>query len=128
MNSRALLAGTLIALGLVGLAEEGRAARVVSGTLRHQGRARTFRVLVPKGHRKESASPLVLALHGGGGTAEALDRMTTHQFAREADARGWLVVFPQGVAKGWNDGRPLKSLRDRRRRGVDDVAFLGALI
>jgi polyhydroxybutyrate depolymerase len=69
-----------------------------------------------------------LALHGGGGTAAAMDRSTNGQFGREAARRGWLVAFPQGVAKGWNDGRPLTSRRDRQRRGVDDVAFLGALI
>lgn len=97
-------------------------------SLEHQGRTRTYHVVVPKGHDKKRAVPLVLALHGGGGNGKNFDRMTNMQFAREADKRGWVVVFPDGVAKGWNDGRKLVSARDNKRRGVDDVGFLGKLI
>ncbi|MEM6989382.1 MAG: PHB depolymerase family esterase [Myxococcota bacterium] len=68
---------------------------------------------------------LVLALHGGGGLADRLDGLTNGQFQREADRRGWIVVFPQGVKLGWNDGRPVN---DNPRKDVDDVAFLSALI
>ena len=101
---------------------------VVEGMLAHGGRQRAYRLMTRSDHDKAKPMPLVLALHGGGGTAEGFDDATNHQFAAEVKKRGWLVVFPQGVAKGWNDGRPLTSLRDRQRRGVDDVAFLGALI
>ena len=106
----------------------GETAAVLERTLVHQGRTRAYRVLRPKAWSKEKAVPLVLALHGGGGTAAQMDRSTNGQLGREADKRGWIVVCPQGVAKGWNDGRPLTSRRDRQRKGVDDVAFLGALI
>ena len=101
---------------------------VSTDTLLHQGRTRPYRLLARADHDRARPAPLVLAVHGGGGTAEQFDRGTNGQFSREVVKRGWVVAFPQGVAKGWNDGRPLTSLRDRQRRGVDDVAFLGALI
>lgn len=104
------------------------AARMVRGTISHQGRKRGFYLRLPRGHDPKRRVSLVLALHGGGGTAEGLDRSTNGQLARGADKRGWIVCFPQGVAKGWNDGRKLVSFRDRQRRGVDDVGFLSALI
>jgi len=103
-------------------------AVTLTETLHSGGRERTYRLVLPKGFDKAKPAPLVLALHGGGGTAEQFDRSTRGHFGREAQKRGWVVVFPQGVAKGWNDGRPLTSLRDRRRKGVDDVAFLSTLI
>ncbi len=108
--------------------EPATAATLVVHSLEHQKRKRTYRVLIPTGHTKAKPAPLVIAMHGGGGTAEALDRSTRSQFTREADKRGWVVVFPQGIAKGWNDGRTLVSMRDRRRKGVDDVGFVRKLI
>ncbi len=124
----AFLGGVVWGFVAEGKAEPRKAAVVLPETLAHQGRERTYRLLLPKGYDKAKPAPLVLALHGGGGTADGMDRSTGAQFAREADKRGWVVVFPQGVAKGWNDGRPLTSRRDKQRKGVDDVAFLGALI
>jgi polyhydroxybutyrate depolymerase len=111
--------------------KEDRAAPesgLVSATSVHGGRERTFHVHVPPGHSPARPVPLVIALHGGGGSGERLDEMADGQFTRGADARGWVVVFPDGVENGWNDGRPLSSARDRRRAGVDDVAFIAALI
>jgi len=127
MKTWLLIPGLLLAL-LLAAPKPGAAAVVLERTLTHQGRVRTYRILRPKAWSKEKRVHLVLALHGGGGTAQQLDRSTNGQLGREADKRGWIVVCPQGVAKGWNDGRPLTSRRDRRRKGVDDVAFLGALI
>lgn len=102
--------------------------QILDEALLHEGRKRTYRLLLPRGFDKTRPVPLVLALHGGGGTATQLDRSTNGQFRRAANRRGWVVVFPQGIAKGWNDGRPLTSRRDRQRKGVDDVAFLSTLI
>ncbi len=123
----------LCLLALLSIAAPARAAptvkaQVLDEVLSHQGRKRSSQLLLPRGFDKARPVPLVLALHGGGGTATAMDRSTNGQFRREADKRGWVVAFPQGVAKGWNDGRPLTSRRDLQRKGVDDVAFLSALI
>ncbi|MDJ0974380.1 MAG: PHB depolymerase family esterase [Planctomycetota bacterium] len=128
----AVLPLALLAVVLGPLAPTGtdvaHAATTETGSLLHQGRIRTYRVMLPKGHTKTKPAPLVLALHGGGGTAQAFDRQTNGQFGRETDKRGWVVVFPQGIAKGWNDGRKVNSRAARQRRGVNDVQFIAKLI
>ncbi len=62
---------------------------------------------------------MVLLLHGGGGKPEG----AAHDGqADAADAHGFVLVMPEGIDKGWNDGRLVKG------HGNDDVAFLSALI
>lgn len=105
-----------------------RAGAVQRRTLTHAGLERSFHVHLPPGHRKDQPVPLVIALHGGGGRGDRFDASTEGQTIREADRRGWVIVYPDGIAQGWNDGRPLDSARDRRRGNADDVGFLSALI
>lgn len=64
--------------------------------------------------------PLVLELHGGGGRASNIDRLTG--LSALTDARGWLLVMPDGVDRQWHDGRP--GVGDE----VDDVAFIEAVL
>lgn len=92
----------------------------------HGGLQRSYHLFVPEGVGPDA--PLVLALHGGGGRGVLLDRSTRGGITREAAERGWVVAFPQGVEKGWNDGRAPITARDDRRAGVDDVGFLVALV
>jgi polyhydroxybutyrate depolymerase len=94
-------------------------------TLAHGGLTRSYHVIVPAGYSKDQTVPLVIAMHGGGGTGDGFPDFVRGQFEREADRRGWLVVLPDGVDKGWVDGRDATA---DERRGVDDVAFIGALI
>lgn len=96
--------------------------------LEHAGRTRSAHLLARAGRPAGVRVPLVLALHGGGGDGPGLRRNARGQFERQVRQRGWLVVFPDGVARGWNDGRPLTSARDRERADVDDVAYLDALV
>jgi len=44
-----------------------------------------------------------------------------------ADREGFLVAFPEGIEKNWNDGREFTSSRAHRDH-VDDVAFVAALV
>ncbi|MBW2437552.1 MAG: esterase [Deltaproteobacteria bacterium] len=71
--------------------------------------------------------PLLLVLHGGGGTNRGMLRLTNRRFNELADRDGFIVVYPQGFDKSWNDGRPDK-ISGAQRNGVDDVGFLRALI
>ena len=98
------------------------------GTLQHQGLQREYYVHVPTGHDKRKPVPLVLGLHGGGGTARSFDKGAGGQFAKQSNARGWVVVYPQGIRKGWNDGRVIRTRRDAQRSKVDDVGFVRKLI
>jgi polyhydroxybutyrate depolymerase len=67
--------------------------------------------------------PLVVILHGLGQDAEGMARVATWpEAARDV---GFVAVFPQGVDDSWNAGRCCGSAAEQ---GVDDVAFLDALI
>ena len=95
-------------------------SNLVHGSIRVDGIERTF--LVQPGPRP--ASPLVLVLHGGGG--QGLGTVGLTDMARRGLAAGFATVFPDGLMRGWNDGRT--GTRIARRGEADDVAFLIALI
>jgi polyhydroxybutyrate depolymerase len=87
-------------------------------TLQHGGLVRTCVLHVPDDADTGSRLPLVLVLHGRGGTGRSVERLTG--FSRLADSAGFLVAYPEGADRRWNDGRPGSS--------VDDVGFLAALV
>jgi polyhydroxybutyrate depolymerase len=83
---------------------------------------RTYRVYRPA---NELASPgLVIVLHGsfgGGFQAE-----TTTGFDAQADRLGWIAVYPDGVADGWDAFGSGPTWGNHP--GADDVAFIKDLI
>jgi polyhydroxybutyrate depolymerase len=70
-------------------------------------------------------APLVLVFHGGRGDGAGVERLTG--FDALADREGFLVAYPDGVGKQWNDGREVADFETFREH-VDDVAFVSALI
>ena len=97
---------------------------LVPHTLEVDGITRSYHLHVPSAVGPAPA-PLVLVFHGGGGTGPGTERLT--RFTALADREGFLVAFPEGVEKNWNDGREFTSSRAHRDH-VDDVAFVAALI
>ena len=93
-------------------------------TMEIDGITRSYHLHVPSAVGPTPA-PLVLVFHGGGGTGPGTERLT--RFTALADREGFLVAFPEGVEKNWNDGREFTSSRAHRDH-VDDVAFVTALI
>jgi polyhydroxybutyrate depolymerase len=88
------------------------------------GRRRTYLLHVPPG-LDGAPRALVIALHGGGGRAKQMDDLT--HFTSIADREGFLLAFPDGVDKNWNDGRPDVGSK-AQQENVDDVGFISALI
>jgi polyhydroxybutyrate depolymerase len=104
------------------------ATRQLGYTFSYDGLERQYILYQPAfktGH--SGARPLLLVLHGGGGTNSGMLRLTKGRFNELADRDGFFVVYPQGVDKSWNDGRPDK-ISGAHRKGIDDVGFLRALI
>jgi polyhydroxybutyrate depolymerase len=85
---------------------------------------RTYRVHVPTGYRPGRAVPAVLLLHGNGGSAADLDDVSG--LSELADRRGFLAVYPQGIAVG--AGRPFWAAAGRVEAGVDDLRFITELL
>jgi polyhydroxybutyrate depolymerase len=97
-------------------------------TILVNGMERTYRIHVPPELPQNLSPALVFILHGGGGTAEGMERsLTLGGFNTLADRYQFIVVYPDGIGKGWNDGR--KNMTDpAHQQHIDDVGFFSLLI
>jgi polyhydroxybutyrate depolymerase len=71
-------------------------------------------------------APLILMLHGGGGTPDRTARVTG--LTRAAVRAGYAVAYPAGTGRrllSWNAGY---CCAEAARRGVDDLGFLASVI
>ena len=93
------------------------------GSLDHGGRTRTFRIHLPAAYDGRAQLPLLLALHGRGGDGDGMERLAGLEPL--SDREGFLVVYPDGVERSWNDRR---GVTPASRKGVDDAGFLVALL
>jgi polyhydroxybutyrate depolymerase len=111
--------------GMAAQAEHGVSTRSIIW----QERERTARLFVPSGYDPAVPAALVVVLHGGGGTAERMANIS--RFDDEAERRGFLVVYPNGVlgnnAQNWNDGRSTPGYYPADNN-IDDVGFIAAML
>lgn len=109
---------------------------LVAGThtlqLNFQGQTRKYLVHVPPQYKATIPTPLVLAFHGGGGSADYMADDERYGLVTQSDRDNFLVVFPNGYSKfpggkfaTWNAGQCCGDARDRE---VDDVVMVRALI
>lgn len=98
---------------------------VEPGSLEFGGHTRTWIAYVPA---KLQAHPaLVIALHGSMGTAEQARRVFGYDFDLLAEEHGFIVVYPQGYKRHWNDCKK-KGPFAAKAEHIDDVGFLHALV
>ncbi len=86
---------------------------------------REYLLHVPAGLPAEQSVPLVFVFHGGSGTAAGT--LGLSRFNAVADREKFLVVYPQGIGRNWNDGRVTQDSQ-AHRDNVDDLAFCDALL
>lgn len=121
------LAALLLAAVLGSASALAAAAAPRERTLTYNGTARDYLLVQPLATRGR-AVPLVIVLHGGGGNADNVLRMTG--FAAAAEAQGFLVAAPQGVSRAgplrtWNAVHCCGYAMSSRS---DDIGFLRAVI
>ena len=97
----------------------------VSQFITVKGLKRSYHLYIPDAYRDETAVPLVIALHGGGGTGKKVNRLFRLNIL--ADQYGFIVVYPDAFDHHWNDGRGVKKYQSQREN-IDDVAFVSAMI
>ena len=122
--------GALLVLSSLGYLSHRRQSMYpgdIRGSVTVGGLKRTFIVHLPAGYSGNKILPLIIALHGGGGSGFDMERLTEGGLNRLADEHGFIVVYPDAVGKHWNDGRNL-SRYESQRKNVDDVGFIVALI
>jgi polyhydroxybutyrate depolymerase len=109
----------LAATPLLSLAEDAAAATYYRDAIQSQGRQRTFLISAPQGGSRKGL-PILMMLHGGLGNGSRAAQQTG--LADYVDRLGMLAIFPDAGGTQWNDGR------ETTEDGLDDVAFLGAVI
>jgi polyhydroxybutyrate depolymerase len=121
LGGAALLAAAFAAPPPLVAATRASGATDQSGQVRVGGRTRTY--LLHRPARAPAESAVLLAFHGGGGTAAGMARLT--HLNDVADRHGFVVVYPQGVGQSWAGGL---GGTPADQAGVDDVGFVRALI
>jgi polyhydroxybutyrate depolymerase len=100
---------------------------IVIDSLEHQSFQRKYTIHQPQGFDNTSPTPVVLMLHGGGGTMQNAQPFT--ELNNTSNANGFLAVYPQGhtpVQNGfsWADGRGTAA----DNAGIDDIGFINKLL
>ena len=85
------------------------------------GIERRFVVYLPEGYANAGKMPMLFVVHGGGGTPE--DVMNSISFKPIADREKVVLVYPAGIQKNWNDGRPTEP----NQSGINDVGFFNQM-
>ncbi|MEP9404093.1 extracellular catalytic domain type 1 short-chain-length polyhydroxyalkanoate depolymerase [Sphingomonas sp. VNH70] len=102
----------------------GDTAGAVARTLKLGGLDRSYLLL--DAHRGSEPAPLVIVLHGGGGSPETM----IPRWAARARAAGLVVAAPKGIGRNdrmgtWNAGGCCGEAVSRK---VDDVGFVASVI
>ncbi|QHV96929.1 extracellular catalytic domain type 1 short-chain-length polyhydroxyalkanoate depolymerase [Spirosoma endbachense] len=104
----------------------------VRDTVRHEGQTRIYWVHVPPAYKQgTNPLPLVIALHGGGGSGQQFESQS--KWSEKADQEGFIVVYPDGIQNAgilhlrtWNAGACCGQSASTQQ--TDDVGFIGKLI
>lgn len=122
----------LPAVTLIGCDDESSAQPYrIESTLEVGGRIRNYVLILPPTYYNSSETiPLVIALHGTGGSAKHMERM--YGLNEKAASSGFVLLYPEGIRndgplglRSWNAGR---CCEDAMEKNVDDVGFISTLI
>lgn len=95
-----------------------------AASLMHGGVQRRFLIHVPRDYDNTRPVPLVLNFHGATSNAEQ-QRTLFSKMDATADAKGFIVVYPEGIGSSWNAGA---CCGDAASGDIDDVGFARALV
>jgi polyhydroxybutyrate depolymerase len=90
-------------------------------TLTFDGTERSFILYLPLGYNNAGKMPMIFVIHGGSGTPEGMIKIA--DFKSIADRDKVVLVYPAGIQKNWNDGRPTVP----NQMGVNDVGFFNMI-
>ena len=116
--SRAVALSLALALGCSTSAPVAERTEDFESVMTVDGVERTFQVHLPEGYTGATEHPMLIALHGGGGSAEIIRFNTDLDVV--ADSNGVIMVYPDG-APGW-------VWDDSFSDNVDDIEFIRQLI
>jgi len=101
-------------------------------TLTHDGLSRAYLLHVPKSYPATHPTPLLVALHGGGGNMDFQADDSSYGLISASEREGFVVAFPNGYSRfpggklaTWNAGNCCGASRDNN---VDDVGFIRDMV
>lgn len=94
-------------------------------TITVDGLSRKYVLNLPPGYYDAAGFSLVIAMHGGGGSASQFE--STSKLTEKANAAGFIIVYPEGtgVINTWNAGTCCGSAVNNN---INDVKFISMLI
>jgi polyhydroxybutyrate depolymerase len=87
--------------------------------------SRDYYVHFPNNYNKNKASAVLFYLHGGGENIKKMARSSS--LNNLADLHHFIVVYPVGIDKHWQDGRK-QTYSGTNKTHINDVAFIDKLI
>lgn len=88
---------------------------------------RTYLSYVPRSVVKSSKPGLIIVLHGSGIDGDRIRQWTGYEFDQMADDHNFIVLYPDGYKKNWNDCRR-NAPYPAKKQNIDDVGFLTSLV
>ena len=127
MRSFGLFFGVIL---IVATNIETAAAQVASlkeHSFRQDGQRRSYLLYTPRGaQQRVGDQPLVIVMHGGGGTHRAMVSFTKRRWNVLANKHGFYVVYPNALEREWDFGEGRTSANRKRR--VDDLAYFNRIV
>lgn len=106
-------------------AEPALSGGIATATIRVGERERSYLAYVPA--KLAAGAPLIIVLHGSTMDGLQMRHWTAFEFDRLADAKGFVVLYPDGYKGNWNDCRKYGPT-PAKKESIDDVGFINALI
>jgi len=98
---------------------------LLSQTMEFDGRQRSYHLYLPK---KLSSNPaLILVMHGSMSKGLHMRGITAYGFETLAEEEGFIVVYPDGFERHWNDCRA-SAKYSANTLDINDVGFLSELV
>src|SRR5690242_12100402 len=116
--TRYVLSALVFFFALFVLPGNAFAAKVTDESIQFGGQTRTYTLHVPDNFNPSQRYPILMMLHGGGGTGEKIAKQTG--IGDYVDSANFIAVFPDSIGH-WNDGRGNADMQS------DDVGFLVTL-
>ncbi len=90
----------IVALVLAVSLSQTTRAEQIQFTMNHDGLSRSYQLYLPSSYRADQPLPLLVVLHGRGGTTQRMADLT--DFDSRAEHHGFAVAYPQGLENKWN--------------------------
>ena len=113
---------SILALFSLFLVSAGFAQTTLSGSIKHNGITRTYRIYIPAVYNPATQVPLLFNLHGYG--SNNIEQEFYADFRPVADTAGFIIVHPNGTL----DGQNIRFWNAFGASTVDDIGFISALI